>query len=490
MSKYGALSRTEGHSKWFLQKTLLEHDRSMEHPWMQMIYKQCFSVEQYAAWLALNRAVFAAMEEYLAPMVSSEPLSKVHDPLLARTPTLEVDLKQLLGAPWEVKAKSFEAESPALKCYLEHLAEDAKSPALLLAHHFLQYNAVLSGGAYLGDMVSAKLCVPHGAPGVRFYAFEGVEQGKGPARVQRYLRDFDSVQLSEEELQQMLLTMRRVYEDTEALMQEIFDMNPASGIAYGDSKAGGSAGAGPAPLEEQITLDLHELQGFRGDEGGRILLSLAGELLDVSAGRELYGPGGGYAVLAGHDVTRCLATMSLDESALDDLGWVPESQEDESALAQWREKLKAKYPVAGRLSHTSAAADGDASAGLRQRAVANRGSSPAREEEVPSSTGETQKCPISGKEGSGCPMSSFIGLKSSSSAPAKEPAAATSGFMAGKSMVASVQKSSASSEDSLLYRLCPLHWDEQTIKTLIIVALCSWTSGVFVGWNLHRQLAS
>ena len=37
-----------------------------------------------------------------------------------------------------------------------------------------------------------------------------------------------------------------------------------------------------------------------------------GELLDVSAGREMYGPQGGYALLAGHDVTRCLATMSLE----------------------------------------------------------------------------------------------------------------------------------------------------------------------------------
>ena len=38
---------------------------------------------------------------------------------------------------------------------------------------------------------------------------------------------------------------------------------------------------------------------------------LPGDLLDVSAGREMYGPGGGYSLLSGHDVTRCLATMSL-----------------------------------------------------------------------------------------------------------------------------------------------------------------------------------
>jgi hypothetical protein len=48
-----------------LQKTLLEHDKSMDHPWMQMIYKQVFSLKQYATWLALNHAIFGAMEETL-----------------------------------------------------------------------------------------------------------------------------------------------------------------------------------------------------------------------------------------------------------------------------------------------------------------------------------------------------------------------------------------------------------------------------------------
>lgn len=36
---------------------------------------------------------------------------------------------------------------------------------------------------------------------------------------------------------------------------------------------------------------------MKGEDGGRILISLAGELLDVSAGREMYGPGGGYSAL-------------------------------------------------------------------------------------------------------------------------------------------------------------------------------------------------
>merc|ERR1719375_1810141 len=102
------------------------------------------------------------------------------------------------------------SSSKATQRYLSHFAEDAKTPIHVLAHHFLQYNAVLSGGAYLGEMVSQKLCIPHGAPGVRFYEFDGVKQGQGAAEVQRYLQDFNKVQLSDDERQSMLQVMLRV----------------------------------------------------------------------------------------------------------------------------------------------------------------------------------------------------------------------------------------------------------------------------------------
>lgn len=55
-----------------------------------------------------------------------------------------------------------------------------------------------------------------------------------------------------------------------------------------------------------------KLAGSNCSFAGRVTnMHCTGDLLDVSAGREMYGPGGGYSLLAGHDVTRCLATMSL-----------------------------------------------------------------------------------------------------------------------------------------------------------------------------------
>ena len=37
--------------------------------------------------------------------------------------------------------------------------------------------------------------------------------------------------------------------------------------------------------------------------------------------------------------------------------------------------------------------------------------------------------------------------------------------------------------------LCPLHWDDKTIKMVAMIAVASWMSGLFVGWNLRKMIA-
>jgi len=258
-------------------------------PWMQMIYNQSFSVRQYCCWLARMHASFQALEKYVAEDESGI-LKSVHDPHLLRTGPLEADLSQLLGASGMSEVSEMVIASPATQQYLAHLARDAADPLLILAHHFLQYNAVLSGGAYLGKMVSEKLCVPYGARGVQFYAFEGVAQGKEGARVQQYLNHFNEVEISDEDRERMVSAMRDVYNDTEVMMQECFDINPQAGIAYGAAKDSNGQPLPPPKLpdEELLTLTLSELHEFTGADNGRILLSLAGELIDVSWSRNVW----------------------------------------------------------------------------------------------------------------------------------------------------------------------------------------------------------
>jgi len=470
----------------------------MDHPWMQMIYRQSFGVRQYAEWLARQHKCFQELEKY----ADHDELVMVHDDKLLRTRALEVDLQTLLGASWQANAMKMVSESPATAAYLSHLEEDvALNPSLLLAHHFLQYNAVLSGGAYLGQMVSEKMCVPHGAPGVQFYAFEGVRRKMEPARVQQYMRDFDKVELDDTTREQMIPAMRRIYEDTKVMMDECYQICPGPGKSYGaakDQADGGDAAPQAIPEGQLLQLTLSELHGYTGADGGRILFSLAGELLDVSAGRELYGPEGGYSILAGRDATRCLATMSLDPADLDDLSWTPSDTQDEETLNEWRSKLKAKYPVAGTLEAETSLLTGNTldEQGVRRRSAV--ASAPSQEPAVPKKVdvkkADGEKCPISGKEGQ-CPMS-FMGIgnkpakpgsSTASGSSAKASEAPKTGFMAGKSMVVATSSSTSTSE-SFLYKICPLHWDSQTTNLLILVAAISWISGIFIGWNLHKQL--
>uniref|UniRef100_A0A7S1AUZ1 Cytochrome b5 heme-binding domain-containing protein n=1 Tax=Noctiluca scintillans TaxID=2966 RepID=A0A7S1AUZ1_NOCSC len=491
MGKYGELSRKDGHSKYFLQRTLTSHDRSMDHPWMQMIYGQSFSMKQYTAWLACNRAIFERLEQ----LVDMKVLEPVNDSKLWRTSALDADLKRFLGDAWREEVDRMVADSPATGKYLEHLDGEAGSPPLVLAHHFLQFNAVLSGGAYLGKMVSEKLCLPHGAPGVRFYAFEGVAPGKEAARVQSYLKALDSIELTDEDRDAMLVVMQRIYSDTEALMTEIHKMDPRPGRSYKSNEEF----AAPTPVAEKDMLEvtLDELHQYNGDDGGRIIMSIAGELLDITAGAEVYGPGGGYHLLAGRDTTRCLGTMSLEPDELDDLAWQPESVEDASALEQWRKKLKEKYPVTGRLIGGSEplAFKEEAQQLLKDQPVV------AEEPEATASTTPdaedgNQVCPMSGKKGKPCPMAMFgIAVPKAKAEPKAKGMSKKAAMMGGgKSILASMEEApktgSASSGDSLFYRLCPFHWDETTTKAIMWIALAAWGSGVIVGWQLQKLVST
>lgn len=191
-------------------------------------------------------------------------------------------------------------------------------------------------------------------------------------------------------------------------------------------------------------------------------------------------------------MTQCLATMSLEPSALDDLTWEPDNADDEQVLENWKEKLKAKYPVAGKLDKSrskSSDKDGASPEGLRQRPAASSSSTSAPDAGSAAAPGKGgEACPISGKVGVGCPMSMFGALPKAKPKPKpKETAGAKTGFMAGKSLVAHVNEAT-SGGDSFIYKLCPLHWDDNTTRLLLSVAAAAWISGIFVGWNLHRQL--
>lgn len=247
---------------------------------------------------------------------------------------------------------------------------------------------------------------------------------------------------------------------------------------------------------------LQELRQHTGIRGARILLSFDREIFDVSSKRDIFGPDGSFSMLAGADVTRCLSEMVLESSNLSDLRWEPDNSEEEKQLGEWKKLLRLRYPMVGGLRvetvirrQQRAAAPADPGVeGLRQRAAGVVGNAAMAQAPPEPPAGGGAACPISGKVGMACPMS-MIGIDvKKSSAPSKpapgSTAGAASGFMAGKSLIATVERQQklGGNNDSILYKLCPLHADEGTLKVLTAVAAISWVSGAFIGWKLHQQL--
>lgn len=135
----------------------------------------------YVALLRNLHAIYAELEPALARQAGHPQLQAVHQPLLARAPSLAQDLSALHGPAWALELPL----QPAAEAYAAHLAQLAGSrPGLLAAHAYVRYLGDLSGGQMLAGIVSRAFQLPP-AQGVAFYDFGPPEQVAGLARALR-----------------------------------------------------------------------------------------------------------------------------------------------------------------------------------------------------------------------------------------------------------------------------------------------------------------
>ena len=199
MSKYGSLRSEDGHSKLFLTKTLDLHDRTMEHPLMQAIYDKKITDHAYAYYLRCLLQIFEALEGQANAFLPAS----LNDPNLNRVAAIKKDLVGLY-----VDEPHLETESSAVKQYFKELMTPQKLRERdeVICHHFLHYNAMLSGGAYLGSCLQ-KINKPRA-----LYNFDlGKTVSGKPTKSHEYVRDYmgklDAVEgLARDD---MIHTMRR-----------------------------------------------------------------------------------------------------------------------------------------------------------------------------------------------------------------------------------------------------------------------------------------
>ena len=88
------------------------------------------------------------------------------------------------------------------------------------------------------------------------------------------------------------------------------------------------------------------------NESKPVYISVDGFVFDVTKGKDYYGPGGPYEIFAGRECGAALASMSFDESLLDDVSACEKLGLGERAeLDNWIEKFQHYrcYPIKGRL---------------------------------------------------------------------------------------------------------------------------------------------
>jgi len=81
-----------------------------------------------------------------------------------------------------------------------------------------------------------------------------------------------------------------------------------------------------------------------------ILMSVKGKVYDVTAGKNYYGPGGGYHGFAGRDATRALLDLCFTDECLA-RGWEDVTEAEKKSLDDWVTFYdnEAKYPLVGEL---------------------------------------------------------------------------------------------------------------------------------------------
>jgi len=93
-----------------------------------------------------------------------------------------------------------------------------------------------------------------------------------------------------------------------------------------------------------------QLAAFDGKDASKpIYVAIKGKVFDVTAKREMYGPGAGYNIFAGKDASKGLGRSSGQITLMikECLRWIPRMQSPITRLCQ---RLKSRHWTSGRLS--------------------------------------------------------------------------------------------------------------------------------------------
>ena len=125
--------------------------------------------EDYVALVAQHWFIYEALEAAAARMADDPVASAFVSDKLTRLPALEADLEFLIGHDWRSRI----APLPATTRYVARITEVGTAwPGGFVAHHYTRYLGDLSGGQFIGRVLSRQFGFE--TNGIGFYLFDEI----------------------------------------------------------------------------------------------------------------------------------------------------------------------------------------------------------------------------------------------------------------------------------------------------------------------------
>ncbi|GAA1702353.1 biliverdin-producing heme oxygenase [Microbacterium sediminicola] len=125
--------------------------------------------EDYVALVAQHWFMYDAIERAAEVMRDNPIAAPFVTEKLTRLPAIEADLEFLIGPDWREQITAL----PATQRYIDRIDEVGTSwPGGFVAHHYTRYLGDLSGGQFIGKIMSRRF--GFGTNGIGFYIFDEI----------------------------------------------------------------------------------------------------------------------------------------------------------------------------------------------------------------------------------------------------------------------------------------------------------------------------
>lgn len=157
-----------------------DHGKAEHASYMDELTGGRLTQYEYAEMVVQMWFVYGALERSGAALAADPAVAPFLDPALLRTAALEADLEVLLGEDWRADA----TPTVETEAYVARLEEVASWPGGFVAHHYTRYMGDLSGGQFIGRLVS-RLYELTPEAGAAFYDFAAIDDAKAFKEIYR-----------------------------------------------------------------------------------------------------------------------------------------------------------------------------------------------------------------------------------------------------------------------------------------------------------------